>query len=568
MTSFLPTTPKEMASRGWKEIDILLITGDAYFDHPSHGAAAIGRVLEDAGYRVGIVARPNWKSPTDFTVLGRPALFAGITAGAVDSLVNNYTADLARRRKDVYAPGGVAGGRPDFATLVYVNLVRQAFPHLPVVLGGVEASLRRFAYYDPKKNTIRRSVLVDSRADILVYGPGENQILEIANRLAVGNRDLSGIRGTARLIRTTDPVNPNAVRLPSFRAIQDSMANLLTAAKTLEMSGRPGFDAPLCQQYEEGVVLSEPGSQIETTDLDRFHGLPFTRNQHPTYSAPIPALETVRWSVISHRGCPGGCSFCGLAALQGRRIVARSAESVLWEVQQIAAHPDFKGTITDIGGPTANAYGAVSRNTDACRSCKRPSCLYPSICRHIVTRHDALLQLLQRAASVDGVKRVMLASGIRHDLALKDQKFIAQVAASHTGGHLKVAPEHVDPAVLKAMRKPSIALFEQFEQLFKKASRQADKKQYLIPYFIAAFPGCTPSRGDAVGKWLEGRGQRLAQVQTFTALPGTVAAAMYAANMDEKGNRIFVADLKERRRQKNILLGKKGQKKPAKRRRK
>jgi uncharacterized radical SAM protein YgiQ len=452
--------------------------------------------------------------------------------------------------------------------LVYANRVREAFPNLPVVLGGVEASLRRFAYYDPKKDTIRRSVLVDSRADILVYGPGESQALEIANRLAVGNRDLNGIRGTARLMRAKDQVDANAVRLPSFQAIQTSVANLITAAKTLEMSGRPEFDSPVYQQYEEGIVLAEPRSIVESADLDRFYALPFTRDPHPTYNAPIPALETVRWSVISHRGCPGGCSFCGLAALQGRQVIPRSADSVLQEVRDIVAHPDFRGTITDIGGPTANAYGAVSNNKDACRSCKRPSCLYPKICRHIVTQHDALLHVLHKAGAIDGVKHVLLASGIRHDLALRDQNFIAQVAAHYTGGHLKVAPEHVDPMVLKHMRKPPIALFEQFEQLFKKASRTANKKQYLVPYFIAAFPGCAPSHGDAVGKWLESRGQRLAQVQTFTALPGTVAAAMQAAKLDEKGNGIFIADLKERRRQKNILLGKKDQNNPTKQKRK
>jgi uncharacterized radical SAM protein YgiQ len=350
--------------------------------------------------------------------------------------------------------------------------------------------------------------------------------------------------------------------------MQASVANLLTASKTLEMSGRPEFDNPVYQQYEEGIVLAEPSPILESADLDRFYALPFTRNPHPTYSAPIPALETVRWSVVSHRGCPGGCSFCGLAALQGRRVIPRSADSVLQEVRAIAAHPDFKGTITDIGGPTANAYGAVSKNRDACRSCKRRSCLYPKICRHIVTQHDTLLSLLRKAVSIDGVKRVMLASGIRHDLALKDPKFVEHIAAHHTGGHLKVAPEHVDPTVLKRMRKPPIELFEQFEQLFRKASQKANKEQYLVPYFIAAFPGCAPNHADAVGKWLKSRGQRLAQVQTFTALPGTVAAAMQAAKIDEKGNRIFIADLKERRRQKTILLGKKRQKKPTKQKRK
>lgn len=541
-----------MSARGWSALDVLLITGDAYFDHPSHGAAVIGRVLENAGYRVGIVARPNWRSASDFTRLGRPELFVGITAGAVDAAVSNYTAKGAKRKGDVYAPGGAGGGRPDQATLVYANRARECFPGLPVVLGGIEASLRRFAYFDAIKQQIRRSILVDSRADILVYGPGETQAVAIAHRLASGD-SLADIPGTARLVRGEAASEVDGVTLPTYDAIRDHSPLLLEQTRLLERTARPESLATVTQRYAEGTVVSHPMAPVSTESLDRIYALDYARAAHPAYAEPIPALETVKWSVISHRGCPGGCSFCGLAMHQGRQVVSRSIGSIVDEVERLSRMPDFRGTITDVGGPTANAFGLRYGAPEKCRSCKRPSCLHPTICRHLEPGHDALLDLLDRVADISMVRHVFLASGIRHDLALASPRFIDEVARRYTGGHLKVAPEHVAPAVLKQMRKPGIEAFEAFEARFLEASRRAGKEQYLVPYFIAGFPGCGPKHAQTVADWLRARGQRLEQCQIFYPLAGTTAAAMCVAGCDAKGHSLFIPDAKEKQRQKALL---------------
>jgi uncharacterized radical SAM protein YgiQ len=551
----LPMTRDEMDARGWRELDVLLVTGDAYFDHPSHGAAVIGRVLEAAGYKVGVVARPDARSTADFARLGRPALFAGVTSGAVDSIVDNWTADMHRRRDDAYAPGGRGGTRPDNATIVYVNRVREAFPGLPVVLGGIEASLRRFSYFDPRKAAVRRSVLVDSRADLLVYGAGEAPVLEIASRLAAG-RDLTGIRGTARLTRDPPPPAPGIdVELPAHDDVAADPRLLVDLALALEAASRPFFAGRVLQRHAEGTVAAEPRPEADAGLLDRVFALPFSRLAHASYAEPVPALETVRWSVISHRGCPGGCSFCGLAVHQGRVVVPRSAGSVLDEIRALARLAGFKGTISDVGGPTANAFSALTRAPDECRACRRPSCLHPAVCRHLDVDHGPLLSLLEDASRLPGVRRVLLASGIRHDLALRDPRFVETVAARHTGGHLKVAPEHVAPGVLRRMRKPAIGLLEEFERRFLEAGRRAGKEQYLVPYFIYGFPGCAAADTALVGAWLARRGQRLRQVQGFIPLPGTLAAALYAARVDGNGRTLHVADAAERRRQKAVLVG-------------
>jgi uncharacterized radical SAM protein YgiQ len=546
----------EMDALGWPELDVLLLTGDAYFDHPSHGVAVIGRVLISAGYRTGIIARPDWRSKEPFQALGRPTLFAGVAAGAVDSTLNNRTADLKLRRTDAYAPGGVGMGRPDFATLVYANRVREAFPGLPIVLGGVEASCRRFAYYDYASRTIRRSVLVDSRADLLVCGPGERQVIDVAARLAAG-KGLAGIPGTARITRDAldPPAGAGDVELPPFARFAEDTAALVAQAALLERCARPGCSVRMLQAYPEGTVVCEPAARCAPSDLDRVHELPFSREPHPSYGDRIPALETVRWSVVSHRGCPGGCSFCALAMHQGRAVVARSPASVETEIRELSRRQGFRGTISDVGGPTANAYGALPRDERRCARCERPSCLHPEICGNLARDHGPLMDLLDSLRGLPGVKRVLLASGIRHDLALADPRFVSAVAANHTGGHLKVAPEHVAPETLARMRKPAIAVFEEFERRFIEASRRAGKEQYLVPYFVSGFPGCTPRDADAVGAWLRRRGQRLQQIQGFIPLPGTLAAALYACGVDEKGESVVVPDTAERTRQKKLLLG-------------
>ncbi len=542
-----------MRARNWRELDVLIITGDAYVDHPSFGAAVIGRVLERAGYRVGIVARPRFDGLADFLRLGRPTLFAGVTAGSVDSYVNNFTPHLARRRDDLYAPGGKGGGRPDQATLVYANRIREAFPGLPVILGGIEASLRRFAYLDPVRGKIRRSILVDSRADLLVYGSGEQPVVEIAHRLASGER-LEGIPGTARFIPGAAKVPAAAVTLPHFSEVREDPGRLLDQTRAQEIAARPGFREQMAQRYPEGLVVSEPPIEDGTTDLDLLAELPFAREAHPSYSSGIPALETVRWSIISHRGCPGGCSFCGLAAHQGRGVWARSMDSIVSEAKRLVKTAGFKGTITDIGGPTANAYGISRTAPEACDRCRRVSCLHPKICPHLDTRPSALLALLDKASSLDGIRHVFLASGIRHDMALPHPELIREVARRYTGGQLKLAPEHVAPEVLRLMRKPPIELFEAFESIFLEAGKAAGKKQYIVPYFMAGFPGCTRAAAAQAARFLAARGQVLQQAQTFTPLAGTAAAAMAAAGKDFRGNPIYMPDLQEKRRQKRQLV--------------
>jgi uncharacterized radical SAM protein YgiQ len=550
---FLPASREEVRARGWSGLDVLLVTGDAYLDHPSHGAAVIGRVLEAAGFKVGIVARPDWRSAADFAALGRPALFAGVTAGAVDSRQAGFTAEGRPRRSDPCASGGRGPGRPELATLVYANRVREAFPGLPVVLGGIEASCRRFSYLDDRTGAVRRSLLVDSRAELLVFGPGEAAAVEVALRLASG-RDLRGIPGTARLLRRGEerPAG-DLVELPEHGAVAADPALLLEVARALEQAGGPGRSVRLSQRYEEGTVLAEPRARMTTEGLDAISALPFLRAAHPACGGPLPALETVRWSVISHRGCPGGCSFCALALHQGREVVARSKGSILDEIRELASRPGFRGTISDVGGPTANAWAVRRKDEARCRDCRLASCLYPGICDNLEPRHDALLGLLGDAAGVPGVRRVLLASGVRHDLAIGERGFVEAVARHHTGGHLKLAPEHVDRDVLALMRKPPIEAFEEFEARFREASRAAGKRQYVVPYFIAGFPGCDPAAAERVSAWLARRGQRLRQVQTFVPIPGTRAAALFAAGRDDKGRAVFVPDPRERRRQKQLL---------------
>ncbi|MCK9522980.1 MAG: YgiQ family radical SAM protein [Proteobacteria bacterium] len=549
---FLPTTQDEMRALDWAQLDVLLITGDPYFDHPSHGTALIGRVLEQAGYRTGILPHPDWSSPADFTRMGRPALFVGITAGAVDSMLNNYTAQRHRRKGDAYATGTDAEQRPNFATLVYAQRAREAFPGLPIVLGGIEASTRRFTYFDYIKGQLRRSLLVDTRADLLVFGAGETQVLEIAKRLSQG-RDLRGIPGTARLLKRGE--TPHGVALPDHDAICQTPALLVTQTQQIETHSGPGRPTAFFQRYAEGAVQCEPRAEISDAQWEALTPPYFSRDAHPAYPKDPAALETVRWSVIATRGCPGGCSFCAIAMHQGRRVNSRSEEAIAAEVQQLSAHPRFRGTVTDVGGPTANAWGTAINDLARCQTCARASCYFPRICSNLRTPQHDFVQMLGRLKQLPRIRHLFIASGIRHDLALQSPPFIDALAQHHTGGHLKVAPEHVHPEVLRRMRKPSIAAFEDFEAAFLRASKAAHRQQYIVPYFIAGFPGCTPAMGNSAAHWLAQRGQRLQQMQIFIPLPGTMAAAMYAAKMDADGAPLYIPPDAERRRQKKILTG-------------
>lgn len=548
-THWLPTTPAEMTARGWRQLDVLLVTGDAYVDHPSFGVPLLGRVLEARGYRVGIVAQPRWDSPADLARLGRPRLFCGISAGCLDSMLAHYTAFRKKRRDDAYTPGGQAGARPNRACIVYANLARQAFPGLPVVLGGIEASLRRAAHYDFWSDSLRRSLLFDAKADLLLYGMGERSLVEVAERLAQG-RSLAGIRGSAWIADPETPGEP----LPSHEDIQAEPRLLLDATLALEQQVQRA-DGTLLQDHGNRLLaITPPAEPLSTEELDAVHELPFTRAPHPAYAQPIPAYDMVRWSIAAVRGCGGGCSFCSLALHQGRRLRSRSAESILREVRTLQACPGWSGSITDVGGPTANLWGA--RCTADPARCTRASCLFPRLCPHLKTAQKDYLALLRRLAREAGVKHVRVASGIRFDLALAEPEFVAGLTREFVGGQLKLAPEHSVPRVLELMRKTDFGLFERFLKLFAETNREWRREQYVIPYVMSAFPGCTIADMRKLGDWFRQRGWNPRQVQCFIPTPGTVATAMFHAGCDPEGRPIHVARTdREREDQHAALVG-------------
>ena len=552
-----------MLARGWTELDILIVTGDAYIDHPSFGAAVIARVLEAEGLRVGVVAQPDWRTPASLQAMGRPRLFCGVTAGNLDSMLANYTAARHKRREDDYTAGGLAGRRPNHAAVVYAQLARGAFPGLPVVLGGIEASLRRVAHYDYWEDKLRPSILVDSKADLLVYGMGESAVREIARRLsaAAGSgaaADLSGIRGTARLLGANAAAAlplAGAVVLPSWDELQANGTRLLEATRLVEAEQSPLCGRRLVQFHgARAVVVEPPAPPLIETELDALYDLPFTRLPHPAHREPIPAYTMIRDSVTIVRGCAGGCSFCGLGLHQGKFIASRSAASIMRELGRLAADPGFHGTVTDLGGPSANLYGCRNGVDDACRSCRRPSCLVPSLCRHFKINEEPAIGVLRGAREVPGVKHVFVQSGIRMDVALRTPKYLRELVRHHVSGHLKVAPEHLDPAVLRRMRKPA-GVFEPFLEAFRKESAAAGKEQYLVPYFISSFPGCTQQDMRVVEDYLHTSRWNLQQVQDFIPLPMTPAAAMYVTGIDyDTGDAIPVArGAGERQRQRAAL---------------
>jgi uncharacterized radical SAM protein YgiQ len=544
---FLPTTRAEMERRGWSELDVLLVTGDAYVDHPAFGTALLGRWLEAHGCRVGVVAQPRWDSPDDVLRMGRPRLFAGAGAGALDSMLAHYTAFRKKRSDDAYTPGGCAGARPNRACIVYTGLLKRAFPGLPVVLGGIEASLRRAVHYDFWGDALRRSILVDSKADLVVYGMGERAVLEIAERLRSG-KDLKGIPGTAFIGKPE-----GGERLPSFEELQASPKRLMEAALALERQMLAGTWA------EQGhgnrrVVFAPPAAPLSTEEMDGLYALPFARRAHPSYEEPIPAVDMIQFSLTAHRGCAGGCSFCALALHQGRRISSRSRRSIEEEARGLTRHPDWKGSLTDVGGPSANMWGARCAADPS--ECRRASCLTPSVCPHFHDAQEALAELLRALKRVGGVQHVRVASGVRHDLAVRSEGYLRALVGEFTGGQLKIAPEHSCGRVLSLMRKPSFAAFEAFLSVFELESRRAGKEQYVVPYLMSAFPGCTDSDMRSLARWLKARGWKPQQVQCFIPVPGTVASAMFYAGIDPEGKPIPVARTDAQRlRQHRILTG-------------
>ena len=568
LVGFLPTTREEMAARGWDELDILLVNGDAYVDHPAFGGALIGRFLEARGFRVGMISQPDWTNTDAIARLGRPRLMVGITAGNLDSMLNKLTAQKKVRGEDQYSPGGRTNARPNRATIVYSNLCRQAFPGVPLVIGGIEASLRRIAHYDYWSDSVRRSILLDAKADLLIFGMGERPVWEVARRLRDGERidELRDVRGTAFVMRkgqwegieasryTTDG---KAVILPSYEQVSQSKQAFSAMSRAFQYETNPGNARPILQAHgAEAVWFNPPAIPLETEDMDSLYDLPFMRAAHWTYDEGIPAFETVKHSVVTMRGCFGGCTFCSITEHEGRVIQSRSEASVLREIRQIRRMGDFHGTISDLGGPTANMYQMKCKSDEIERACRRLSCVHPGICENLVTDHEPLIHLMRRAREEEGVKHVYIASGVRYDLAERSPQFITELAKHHTGGQLSVAPEHNDPGVLDKMKKPPVSSYERFVEQFQCASRESGREQHLIPYFISGHPGSTLKDMVNLALWLKERGMRPRQVQDFIPTPMAMATSMYYAELDPfTGQPVYAAkDMRDKRLQKALLL--------------
>ncbi|MCL2040602.1 MAG: YgiQ family radical SAM protein [Bacteroidales bacterium] len=608
---WLPTTKKEVESRGWDDLDVILFSGDAYVDHPSFGHAVIGRVLEAEGLRVAIVPQPNWQDDLrDFSKLGRPRLFFGVTAGCMDSMVDHYTANKRLRSDDAYTPGNKAGFRPDYATTVYSKILKRLFPDVPVVIGGIEASMRRFSHYDYWSDTVMPSILVDSQADLLIYGMGEKGVRELVAKLKNG--------GTFDEIKRTIPQTAflskdveydDAVVLPSHelcclplppqycvkseqrrhcegdspkQSSEKQCSGLFRYARNDENTafshkppkGRNYFarafrvveelsnvvhSRVIVQRVGDGaVVVNPPYGAMTTAELDAVHALPFTRMPHPKYRSrgDIPAYNMIRHSINIHRGCFGGCSFCTISMHQGKAIVSRSKASILQEVEQVRAMPDFKGTITDLGGPSANMYGMKGKNLSVCAKCNKPSCLYPKVCPNLDCNHSALIDLYRTVREM--VPHVFIGSGIRYDLFMNMPKekakeyrhndYFEELFLHHTGGRLKVAPEHVSGEVLRLVRKPPFALFEALKQQFDALNRKHGKRFQLIPYFIASLPACRLQDMDLLMQKTKKLGYRLEQVQGFTPTPMTLASTIYYSGYDPYSEKpVYCAKTKEER---------------------
>jgi uncharacterized radical SAM protein YgiQ len=586
---FLPMSRAEMDELGWDSCDIILVTGDAYVDHPSFGMAVVGRLLEAQGFRVGILAQPDWSSAEAFRELGAPNLFFGVTAGNMDSMVNHYTADRRLRHDDAYTPGGAMGKRPDRAVIVYAQRCREAFRESQILIGGIEASLRRIAQYDHWSEKVRRSILVDAKADLLAYGNAERAVVEIAHRAAKGQklRDMADLRGVAVLLDQvpetlrvavpplvdetlavpegeTTGTAADVLRLPDFETISTDKILYAHASRILHLESNPGNARALVQRHgTREVYISPPPIPLTTEELDGVYELPYARAPHPAYGdAKIPAWEMIRFSVNIMRGCFGGCSFCSITEHEGRIIQSRSEESVIREIEAIRDKTEgFTGIISDIGGPTANMYRLACKDAATEAVCRRPSCVYPDICKNLNTDHDPLIKLYRKARAVEGVRKIHVASGLRYDLAVKSPEYVKELVTHHVGGYLKIAPEHTEEGPLSKMMKPGMGAYDKFKALFDKYTKEAGKKYFLIPYFIAAHPGTSDADMMNLALWLKRHGFRADQVQTFLPGPMSLAATMFHTEQNplkpvrrHGGEFVFTArGLKQRRLHKAFL---------------
>ena len=585
----LPMTRAEMEVLGWDSCDVILVTGDAYIDHPSFGMALIGRLLEAQGFRVGIISQPDWTSAADFSKLGRPNLFFGVTGGNMDSMVNRYTSDKKIRSNDAYTANGEAGKRPDRAVNVYSHRCREAYKDVPIIIGGIEASLRRIAHYDYWSDTVRKSVLLDAKADLLVYGNAERQVVEIAHRLAQGEAiaDLKGIRGTVHFVKqipagwqlkdSTDIDKPGAlnpqidpyqeapacdlkpeptgdgqvvlfdrqllrnqraqtvIRLPAYEAVKDDPILYAHASRVMHGETNPGNARALIQQHgTRQLWVNPPPIPLSTKEMDGVFDLPYSRVPHKEYgNANVPAFEMIQHSVNIMRGCFGGCTFCSITEHEGRIIQSRSEDSIIKEIEAIRdTSPNFTGHISDLGGPTANMYRLACKDPKIEAACRKPSCVFPGICPNLNTDHTPLIKLYRRARALPGIKKIFIASGLRYDLAVESPEYVKELVTHHVGGYLKIAPEHTEQGPLSKMMKPGMGTYDRFKEMFDQYSKEAGKEQYLIPYFIAAHPGTTDNDMLNLALWLKRNGFRADQVQAFLPSPMSIATAMYHSGKD------------------------------------
>ncbi|MFM2109553.1 MAG: hypothetical protein RLZZ372_477 [Pseudomonadota bacterium] len=590
---FLPMSRAEMDALGWDSCDVIVVTGDAYVDHPSFGMAIIGRLLEAQGFRVGIIAQPDWQSADPFKVLGKPNLFFGITAGNMDSMVNRYTSDRRMRSDDAYTPNGEGGKRPDRSVIVYAQRAREAYADVPIVIGGIEASLRRIAHFDYWSEKVRRSILLDAKADLLLFGNAERQIVEVAHRLAAGKKmvSITDLRGTAFTRRvlpegyieidsthldTPGPLNPpidpyamednggtksstdpnsagfdqpanesvvrfvrrvrnadrarSVIRLPAYEQVVDDPVMYAHASRILHLEANPGNARAMVQRHGQiDVWLNPPPIPLTTREMDYVYELPYQRQPHPFYGkAEIPAYKMIRFSIAIQRGCFGGCTFCSITEHEGRIIQSRSEGSILREIEKVRdTVPGFTGVISDLGGPTANMYRLACKSRAIESACRKPSCVYPGVCPNLNTDHSPLIELYRKARALPGIKKVLIASGVRYDLAIESPEYVKELAQHHVGGYLKIAPEAIGEGPLSKMMKPGVGTYYRFKELFDRYSKEAGKEQYLIPYFIAAHPGTTDEDMLELALWLKKNGFRADQVQAFLPSPMATATAMY-----------------------------------------
>lgn len=556
MSHHLPTTLEEARRRGWDALDIILVSGDAYIDHPAFGVPLLGRWLEAHGFRVGIIPQPDWRSKEAFMALGRPRLFFGVSAGAMDSMVAHYTPQKKLRHDDAYTPGNRHGGRPNRASIIYTSRLKEAYKDVPVVLGGIEASLRRLAHYDFWEDKLRRSILLDAKADLLIYGMGERSLLELAKRLQSGESfsDIRDLRGSCFVGRE---VCEDCLSLPSWEQLAADKATFADAHRLMEQEQNPYCGQQLVQACgDRQVVCNPPSLPLSPKELDALYALPFSREPHPRYKEQIPAFEQIKCSITTHRGCFGGCSFCAITMHQGKVIQSRSATSVQQEVVRLVAKGWFKGQISDLGGPTANMYGLVCKAPDRGHNCRRPSCIYPAICPNLQCSDAPAVGMLRKIRSMPGVRQVVVSSGIRYDLLERQPDYFRELVAHHVGGLLKVAPEHLALKVTALMRKPDAAVFERFLARFRDESSKVGKRQGVVPYLMAGHPGCTVDTMVELALALRRLRLQVEQVQEFTPTPGTAASCMYYTGIDPaNGKAVYVPrGDRERRIQKGLLL--------------